>query len=67
MKQSVFNIVYGEEVDLTINEIWPDGDAPEDPTTEDVIKAIRESTTRHGFPDDWGLYPNVEVDGKEVW
>lgn len=31
------------EVELSLREIWPDGDAPENPTAEDVIEAMRGS------------------------
>lgn len=30
------------EVDLSVEEIWPDGNAPENPTKEDVQKLLDE-------------------------
>lgn len=36
-----FDFEWGGSETLGIAEIWPDGDAPENPTTDDVIKALR--------------------------
>ena len=51
---------------LGVSEIWPDGDAPENPTVDDVIEVIR---TCGGVSDvlrNWNLPPQLEVDGRVV-
>ena len=50
-----FTVCYTLEVTLSIEDLWPDGDAPDNPTEEDV-EALIESDG--GFPqiiDDWSL------------
>lgn len=61
-----FTIEVGDEAFLTIEEIWPDGDAPENPTVDDVIARIKRSGSRHHFATDWGFQIHVSVDGKPV-
>jgi len=44
---------------LGIEEIWPEGDAPDDPTVEDVWEQIRKTSGTGGFArfnTDWGLW-----------
>jgi len=56
-----FNIyLEGPSLEFAIDDIWPDGDAPENPTEEDVADAMR----NYGFNliRDWNL-----DDGLEVW
>ena len=40
MSQIKFNIMYDVDVVLDLDQIWPDGDAPEDPSVEDVYEAM---------------------------
>ena len=50
-----FRITYTIDVTLSENDIWPDGDAPENPTAEQVAALIRKEG---GFPSvlvDWNL------------
>jgi hypothetical protein len=35
-----FHFTYSCEVSLGVDEIWPDGDAPENPTLADVAKVV---------------------------
>jgi hypothetical protein len=54
---------------LQVREIWPDGDAPENPTVDDVIEVMKRTT--HGYVSnlirDWNLEPeNVTVNGKSA-
>jgi hypothetical protein len=35
------------DVDLTLEDIWPNGDAPESPTPEDVIEVMKETEYAH--------------------
>jgi hypothetical protein len=39
MKDFTFSLVLEDA--LTIDDIWPDGDAPENPTAADVMKQLR--------------------------
>lgn len=41
MPETTFHFEWGGTADLTIAEVWPDGDAPENPTVDDVIVALR--------------------------
>lgn len=59
---------------LDIEDIWPDGDAPENPTTEDVAAVMRGCGSKLSVLDDWSLVHElgVEVHAKgqpriEVW
>ena len=52
---------------LSIDEVWPDGDAPDNPTVEDVIKAMRPSGGVGEMASDWnlGLWADVRVIGSD--
>lgn len=67
MSERTFYIEVSDSATLTVDEIWPDGDAPENPTVDDVIERIKASSLRHQFALDWGFFPNTSVDGKDVW
>lgn len=60
-----FLIEVGDEAYLTVEEIWPDGDAPANPTVEDVAAQIKKSS-RFNFARDWGFEDHVSVNGKPV-
>lgn len=49
---------------LSVAEIWPDGDAPDSPTIEDVRKAFLGDARRHSpighLLSDWGLEPTAD-------
>lgn len=50
-----FRITYTIDVTLDENELWPDGDGPDNPTAEQVAALIRKEG---GFPkviDEWNL------------
>jgi hypothetical protein len=70
----VFTVALHAEYTLTVDEVWPDGDAPENPTAEDVAKEMASysnastaySRCRETLGD-WGLDDvDVDVDGIEV-
>jgi len=47
--------------ELTIGEVWPDGDQPEHPTAADVVALLK---ARHGVRqnlNDWSLFQDLEV------
>jgi hypothetical protein len=52
----------GDEQILTVEEIWPDGDAPENPTLADVLEVVRKHG-RWAIARDWGFEDHVEVEG----
>jgi hypothetical protein len=61
-----FHIEWGGEETLTVEEIWPDGDAPENPTVDDVIEVMRKSGSISRLCQDWNLRTEgVEVNGKD--
>jgi hypothetical protein len=70
----VFTVTLHAEYRLTVDEVWPDGDAPENPTVEDVIEQMTSysnATTAYfrcrSTLAEWGLDDvDVEVDGIEV-
>ena len=53
MKQ--FQITYTVGVTLNEEELWPDDDAPKNPTTADVRKLIQKSGGIYRVLDDWNL------------
>ena len=62
-----FYVQVSAEETLGVAEIWPDGDAPANPTAVDVIEQIRRTTDEHHFATDWGFDVRTEVDGLPVW
>jgi hypothetical protein len=55
-------------IDITINEtysieeIWPDGDAPENPTVDDVVKVIQACGGPDRVAQDWNLLDGLSLD-----
>lgn len=59
-----FNFEWGGEASLTIDEIWPDGGAPENPTTDDVIAELRKTADQPRYvADRW----NLDIEDIEVY
>lgn len=48
-------------VDLSMEELWPDGDGPEDPTEEDVVNLIKSEGGILEILNDWNLSELVKV------
>jgi hypothetical protein len=63
MTEQHFTVSVSLDAQLTVKEVWPDGDAPEHPTAEDVAAAMRDYGTKGRTLSDWGL-DDVDV---EVW
>jgi hypothetical protein len=61
----VFYFEWGGAADLDVDEIWPDGDAPENPTVADVMAQIQKSgSTPRSVARDWNLeIEEIEVSG----
>jgi hypothetical protein len=61
-----FRIRIDIEATLTVDQLWPDGDAPENPTVEDVLKVI-DDAGRLDIIEDWCLVSDdrqcISVDG----
>lgn len=68
MSDRVFTITVEGDYELTVNEIWPDGDAPENPTAEDVKEQLESQGPKYRVLDDWGISDyDVSVEGVKVW
>jgi hypothetical protein len=53
---------------LSIDDIWPDGDAPENPTAEDVIEAMREYGSPRTVACEWDLLDELTIHvGSKHW
>lgn len=57
-----FTINFDGSVPLSVEEIWPDGDAPSNPTVDDVIARMRSTSSGLGsFLRDWNLEDDIDV------
>lgn len=55
MSERVFNIEISGSCSMKVSSIWPDGDAPENPTAEDVIKAMENFGNPYDVLAEWSL------------
>jgi len=65
-----FQIIMEVNETLDIDDIWPDGDAPENPTVKDVLNVIEvcggpRDILRDWFLDDYLTLDVYEVKGKD--
>ena len=72
MADRLFTIHFEGDFILAEDEIWPDEDGPEWPTTDDVVILLRDLYPSYSGPirllDEWNLHPIiVKVDGQPVW
>ena len=56
-----FSIELDASLDLSIQEIWPDGDAPDNPTVDDVLKVLSNHGSVGTVLGDWGFSPEWRV------
>ncbi len=63
---SAFTIEIDGAVTLELDEIWPDGDVPENPTLSDVIPRLEKEGTAANLIREWNLPVEVSVDGQKV-
>lgn len=56
-----------EPCELTVRDIWPDGDAPENPTVAHVVERMIEYGPAWQTIREWNLLTDVTVDGVTVW
>jgi len=60
-----FQIIYIVDATLDADALWPDGDAPENPTADDVRELIENEGGILRVIDEWnlaGFSPDYEVD-----
>lgn len=55
MKEKRFQILYTVNETLSADDLWPDGDMPENPTADDVRKLVRKAGGIVRVIDSWGL------------
>lgn len=68
-KTKTFDFDFYGAMTLSAKEVWPDGDAPKNPTARDVILKIKAKHVTIGqFLDAWKLSPELEVfiDGEHL-
>jgi hypothetical protein len=56
-----FHFTYSCEVSLGVDEIWPDGDAPDSPTIADVAKLVDLCGGADRVLRDWDLDNGLEM------
>ena len=61
MEKSRFRLRYEVVCDLSIDELWPDGDAPDDPAEEDVEDLIEACGGWGRVLVDWNLDESAET------
>ena len=66
--EKTFHVEITGSQTLTVREIWPDGDAPDNPTVDDVIEVMRDcARSAEQLQRDWDLSFDIEVDGQLVF
>ena len=58
----IFTFDFTGSINLTVSDLWPDGDAPANPTVLDVAKLIAKCGGLHNVIHDWNLDPNIALD-----
>jgi hypothetical protein len=61
---STFRISISIDEYFTKEELWPDGDAPENPTAKDIVELIRKCGGVKRIIEDWNLDDTIEC---TVW
>lgn len=63
-----FNFQIEASLYLSVDEIWPDGDAPENPTADDVAQVIEQCGGLRAVIRDWDLDQHVSltIDGNNT-
>jgi hypothetical protein len=54
-------IEFQGSVALSVAEIWPDGDAPEEPHVRDVIEKMQAAGSKLRMLDDWNLEQDLTI------
>ncbi len=61
-----FLLTYSGSATLSIEELWPDGDAPENPTEEDVLELIEDCGGPEAILRDWSMDEMLALDVTEL-
>lgn len=56
-----FHLSFTADVSFDLDQIWPDGDAPENPTAEDVARVVRAEGGVLAVLRDWGVEDHLEL------
>lgn len=56
-----FRLLVTAECDLTVAQVWPDGDAPENPTADDVREKIESTCGWNNVVRDWDIPQDCDV------
>jgi hypothetical protein len=65
-RDRVFTLTTPGDFDLSIDELWPDGDAPENPTAEDVKGLIEKCGGILQIIRDWDLLSRSDYEVRET-
>lgn len=65
-RSHTFLVTISDYIEMTVEDIWPDGDGPENPTDEDVATAMREYGSKQRVLRDWELLNDVTVSVGDV-
>jgi|JQIA01.1.fsa_nt_gb hypothetical protein len=77
MKKVKFEVTFELNVALDLDQIWPEGDAPEDPQVDDVFQAMFEGRDRKPYNyevfrmleewnlDDDGVFEVRKIEGED--
>ena len=66
-KKPSFHFSIEADVSLDVGDIWPDGDAPENPTLEHVLEVIKKAGGAQWILENWNFIDDLGVtisDGK---
>lgn len=62
-----YNLSYVVQCELTVDHLWPDGDAPEEPTEQHVLELIRRDGGILEVLNGWNLHETfAKWDVREV-
>lgn len=56
-----FHFSISAEISLDVDQIWPDGDAPENPTVDDVLAVIKACGGKRRVIQDWDLDDDLDL------
>lgn len=56
-----FRFLISADVELASDEIWFDGEKPEEPTVRDVLAVIATCGGKHSVIRDWGLENDMTI------
>lgn len=57
----MFEVIFDGRVQLDVEDIWPDGDAPENPTATDVVAVMRRQGGPIDVVKDWNLGDDLRL------